>query len=204
MSKGLIVQMIGRGARQAPAKQDCLVLDYAGNIQRHAPLDELWDTAKTPQRAAKDEREAREAQERARREQQARHLQQASLLDPLTGEGPDDHTYPVLGASYEVRETKNPRYKGRQMLVVRYTCPARQERNPAYPPYLWQWICVEHDGWARRQAEQWFHRRGLLGVPRTAAEARTQAPRLPLPTSLRVKEKEFPEVLLEYFEEREG
>jgi len=40
-SPGLYVQMGGRGMRLAPAKYDCLVLDYAGNINRHGPIDAI-------------------------------------------------------------------------------------------------------------------------------------------------------------------
>jgi len=39
MSTGLYVQMVGRGTRLHAGKEDCLVLDYAGNVQRHGPLD---------------------------------------------------------------------------------------------------------------------------------------------------------------------
>lgn len=40
-SPGLYVQMAGRGMRLAECKFDCLVLDYAGNIQRHGPIDAI-------------------------------------------------------------------------------------------------------------------------------------------------------------------
>ena len=38
-STGLYVQMAGRGTRLSPGKTDCLVLDFAGNIMRHGPID---------------------------------------------------------------------------------------------------------------------------------------------------------------------
>lgn len=38
-SAGLYVQICGRGTRNAPGKTDCLVLDHAGNIGRHGPVD---------------------------------------------------------------------------------------------------------------------------------------------------------------------
>ena len=38
-SPGLHVQMLGRGTRCAPGKTDCLVLDHAGNVERHGPID---------------------------------------------------------------------------------------------------------------------------------------------------------------------
>jgi DNA repair protein RadD len=40
-SPGLYYQMVGRGFRMAPGKTDCLVLDLAGNIARHGPIDTL-------------------------------------------------------------------------------------------------------------------------------------------------------------------
>ncbi len=40
-SAGLFYQQVGRGLRIHPAKNDCLVLDFAGNTQRHGPIDTL-------------------------------------------------------------------------------------------------------------------------------------------------------------------
>ena len=41
MSPGLYYQMCGRGFRLHPGKTDCLILDYAGNISRHGPVDAI-------------------------------------------------------------------------------------------------------------------------------------------------------------------
>ncbi len=40
-SVGLYVQMIGRGTRLANGKDNCLVLDFAGNVERHGPIDRI-------------------------------------------------------------------------------------------------------------------------------------------------------------------
>jgi DNA repair protein RadD len=40
-SIGLYVQIAGRGMRCAPGKVDCLVLDFAGNVDRHGPVDAI-------------------------------------------------------------------------------------------------------------------------------------------------------------------
>jgi DNA repair protein RadD len=40
-SAGLWLQQVGRGLRNAPGKQDCLVLDFAGNTRRHGPIDTI-------------------------------------------------------------------------------------------------------------------------------------------------------------------
>jgi len=42
-STGLYVQILGRGMRVSPetGKENCLVLDYGGNIERHGPVDAI-------------------------------------------------------------------------------------------------------------------------------------------------------------------
>lgn len=47
-STGLYVQMLGRGMRVAPGKTNCLVLDFAGNILRHGPVDTVDPRVKSP------------------------------------------------------------------------------------------------------------------------------------------------------------
>ena len=39
LSKGMYVQMVGRGLRLYPGKADCLVLDFAHCIEEHGPID---------------------------------------------------------------------------------------------------------------------------------------------------------------------
>lgn len=40
-SAGLHVQKVGRGTRTADGKTNCLLLDFAGNVARHGPLDRI-------------------------------------------------------------------------------------------------------------------------------------------------------------------
>lgn len=44
-SVGLLQQIIGRGLRLHPEKRDCLILDYAGNIETHCPDGDLFAPA---------------------------------------------------------------------------------------------------------------------------------------------------------------
>lgn len=46
-SPGLHVQMIGRGSRLSPetGKENCLILDFAGNLLRHGPIDQIGVSA---------------------------------------------------------------------------------------------------------------------------------------------------------------
>lgn len=195
-SKALVVQMLGRGTRQAPAKLDCLVLDFAGNLERHTPLDELYTLEKSPdlQAAEAEEEEQRQAEARARA---ARHLARASLTDPM-GEPavPTVATYRVTQVSYQVRTSQNPKYPGKQMLMVRYFCP---ERLPQRTVALF--LCVEYHGWAREQALAWFQRR-QLPAPTTALQAIRLAQGCRTPTQIVVREETpWPRILMEHLEE---
>ena len=40
-SAGLWVQMVGRGTRLSPGKDNCLLLDFGGNLDRHGPIDQI-------------------------------------------------------------------------------------------------------------------------------------------------------------------
>lgn len=42
-SVGLLQQIVGRGLRLSPGKENCLVLDYAQNIDRHCPDGDIFD-----------------------------------------------------------------------------------------------------------------------------------------------------------------
>lgn len=40
-SKGLWVQICGRGTRLSESKENCLLLDFGGNLDRHGPIDKI-------------------------------------------------------------------------------------------------------------------------------------------------------------------
>lgn len=46
-SPGRLVQICGRGMRQAPGKENCLVLDYGRNIERHGAINTIRPKRKT-------------------------------------------------------------------------------------------------------------------------------------------------------------
>lgn len=47
-SAALYVQMVGRGFRLAPGKENCLILDYGGNVLRHGPVNDIEITDNGP------------------------------------------------------------------------------------------------------------------------------------------------------------
>ena len=63
-SLGLFLQMLGRGLRPAPGKQDCLVLDHSGAVHQHgfATDDRFWTLHGKYATDQKAERKAKEKQ----------------------------------------------------------------------------------------------------------------------------------------------
>lgn len=57
LSPGLYYQQVGRGLRTYPGKEDCLVLDLAGNIYKHGPIDTLNQRI-TAKKSAKEKGDA--------------------------------------------------------------------------------------------------------------------------------------------------
>ena len=164
-SAGLYVQMAGRGTRLAPGKDNCLVLDFAGNVARHGPVD-----AVTPQ--------TRRARPRVRRANQGL----PGLRQHPGGGGPP---VPGLRTSVPAARGQGCRHRHARWRSCPSCgrsgsrCPASATagtRSPASRHRLRvdyhcglvrhsEWICFEHTGYAREKAIAWWHARSQAPVP---------------------------------------
>lgn len=61
LSTGLYIQMLGRGMRPAPGKQNCLILDYGGNLLRHGPVDDITIESYSKREAEKNKEDLAKA-----------------------------------------------------------------------------------------------------------------------------------------------
>jgi DNA repair protein RadD len=195
MSAGLYYQMVGRGFRLHPGKDNCLVLDYGGNVLRHGPVDRLRPKA----RAAGDgEAPAKKCPEcrllmpagtakcpecgyvfpdRTR----AKHAAEASAVPILSTQGPTTTTtirYVVRHVYYTVHHKRGAPDDAPRTMRVDYVCDDHERRS--------EWICFEHQGYPRQKAIEWWTRRSLDPVPRTAEEAVRLARRGRLPKTLAI------------------
>lgn len=151
-SKGLLIQMLGRGTRQAQGKHDCLVLDMAGNLERHVPLDEIADTFETPHRRKKAEaKRQKDAEAKAREHEEDvspyPHDVTASALDPMAGSAPAI-TATVMGWYFRVEPSQNPKYTGKSICKILY-------RVAHEAKWITTFLCPEYTGWHRGQTEKW-------------------------------------------------
>lgn len=188
MSTGLYVQMVGRGFRRAPGKENCLVLDFAGNTRRHGPVDAV--VVREPGEGGGDA-PVKECPT-------CHSLIHASLMTcPDCG-----HVFPrdeepkhKARAFQDVILAKNvqPRW-----LTVDETSLYKHEKIGA-PPSLRmeyrcgptvhrEWLPLERQGYAREKAGQiWRRMNGQLPVPETVDEAIRRKGELTLPLQIMVR-----------------
>jgi DNA repair protein RadD len=185
-STGLYVQMAGRGTRLAPGKADCLVLDFAGNVARHGPID-----AVKPKRPGAGEGDAPvkvcpDCQSilatavrvcpdcgHAFPPPKVQVEREASTLAILTAGKPQ--WLHVDGVSYRAHEKPG----GRTTLQVDYQCGFTRHR---------EWVCFEHTGYARQKAVAWWRQRASgMPVPTTVTEALAWSREIVAPSEIAVR-----------------
>jgi DNA repair protein RadD len=176
LSPGLYYQMVGRGFRLHPGKQDCLVLDFGGNVMRHGPVDELRIK---PQQTGGGEAPAKECPE-------CRSVVATGYACcPSCG-----HEFPPRERKTHEAQASEAAILSKQVKETKYTvteivCRVHCKRGalPDAPKTLrvgyrvgfnhWQYefICFEHQGYARQKAVAWWRQRSNTEVPDTAESA---------------------------------
>ena len=176
-SPGLYYQMVGRGFRLAPGKEDCLVLDFGGNVMRHGPVDDLQMRERNPSgRPAPVKgcpgcgatvpaatRECPECAHAFPEPERERHEATATTQELLSGRG-QSPPVPVLEVRYMVHTKRSDPSAPRSMRV---------EYRTGLATWQCEWVCVGHP-WAsvaRRKAEDWWRTRSAAPVPSSAEEA---------------------------------
>lgn len=186
-SAGLYCQMVGRGLRIHPSKADCLVLDLAGVITEHGPVDAIEIREKKKGKAGdapvKTCPQCQEILPAAAvicngcgfefPRETARHDEYAHDVAPLVEHKEDWHEVTSVDWAVHTKKTKNaatgavtPVAGAPQTLRVTYDYPYHQNSS--------EWVCFGHSGFARNKAEDWWHEvTGQIGIaaPSSALEA---------------------------------
>ncbi len=188
-SVGLYVQMVGRGTRLAEGKDDCLVLDFAGNTARHGPIDTVDGRKK------EKSEEPGEAPIKVCPECQT--INHASVRRCIEC----DHEFPPPVVKVAPQAASNALLSTQVQATwsdVTGISYARHEK-PGKPASLRvtyecglarhsEWVCFEHTGFPRDKAVGWWRRRaGNLPPPATVDEALQQADRLRRPIAIQVR-----------------
>jgi len=204
-SPGLWVQMLGRGTRPVYAdgfdlstaegrltailhggKQNCLVLDFAGNTRRLGPInDPVLPRRKgkgggvAPVRLCEACGTYNHASVRFCVECGAEFPREVKILqhagtDVLISDGaPKTEVFKVDRVIYgEHRKEGRP-----PTIQVSYFCGLRMFK---------EWICLEHEGYAGKKSRDWWRDRSEEEPPLTTAGALTKLDTLRTPTHVRV------------------
>ena len=176
MSPGLYYQMVGRGFRLHPSKQNCLVLDFGGNVLRHGPVDEIKITTLDRGDGQAPAKECPECQAViatgfARCPQceyefpppeRKKHEAKASEAGILSGQVTNTQ-YRVQDVCYSVHTKRGAPEDAPKSMRVDY--------RVGYHDYKSEWVCFEHDGYALEKAAAWWRRHSPDPVPDTAERA---------------------------------
>lgn len=188
-SVGLYIQMVGRGSRLAPAKMNCRILDFGGNIERHGPIDAITinyshsgdgeGVGKAPTKACPECDDVVPASARECHcgyqfpppspKIEARASGQAILSR-------DEPSVAFKVRSVEYRRHSKPG-KPDSMMVV-YSNGLQTVR---------EWVCLEHAGYAREKAVKWWQKRAVGEVPAVIDDALDSSNDLRRPSAISVR-----------------
>lgn len=176
-SAGLYYQMVGRGFRLSPGKTDCLILDFAGVIAEHGPVDAI----KVKKQKVKGESATEGAPTKCCPECK-------TYLHPSVNPCPEcGYAWPVKPKhEAQAREgailssqIKAVRYPISRVAYSRYVGKSgiptlRVDYFSGFLRVASEWVCLEHTGYARAKAERWWMQRNpfcpIANVPRYIGE----------------------------------
>lgn len=194
----LWIQGLGRGTRPHPSKQDCLVLDFAGNTARLGPIN---DPVMPKPRGAKVSRGApvklcphchtwnhsstryctncgEEFVAQVKIKERASELELIARRKVVTNDDPVVLDFDVLHVEYDVHQ---PRFARKApSLRITYTCDGTLLRYKEWLPF------ESESNLARHKARDWWRSRTGEDPPETTDEAHARTAELPTPRRIRV------------------
>lgn len=192
-STGLHVQMLGRGFRTAPGKTDCLVLDFAGNCLRHGPVDAI--RVRDPKRKG-----AQDAPAKACPACQLIVGTATRVCPGCAHEFPPPAAPQLAPSAFltpvMAREKAPPQwFDVTSVEYVRHTPRDPQKRDTLRVDYKFhfqhvvsEWVCIEHDGFAREKARQWWTDRLGGECPLSIDRALERTAHLEVPVAVAVEQ----------------
>jgi len=176
-SPGLWVQMVGRGMRTYNDKQNCLVLDFGRNTDRHGPIDKIKCKKKYEGKGMGDA-----------------PTKVCPKCEALCFAGCSD--CPDCGFTFPKDEVNITKTASTQSLISQvepptwykvYSVKYQKHEKPNKPPSMKvtyqtmagnisEWVCFEHSGFAFTKARLWhIARAGNVPMPKTIDRAINRA-----------------------------
>ena len=190
-SPSLLAQMLGRGFRIAPEKESFLCLDFGGNLRRLGQIDDPDFGKVKPKKSSEELGDSPSKQCPACMETVHAGLRECDCCGfrfppPETKHDPTADTDSAVLVSQVKPERWNVQEVTCGVHVKRgasedapktfrmdYYCHKHGESDDGNltGTTISEWVCVEHDGFARKKAEKWWFERTEIECPYTAEEA---------------------------------
>jgi DNA repair protein RadD len=195
LSTGLFIQQVGRAFRLAPGKENAIVLDFAGNVRRHGPVDiaTVGDREKASNVGTEkvSEGDVRAkccpscetlvglrdltcwhcGHEWPKPEPEPKHQPVAEAVPILSTE----RTKPVGRHVYSWEPRRHMKLGSPDSVRLMYRCGLQ---------CIFEWICPEHTGFARQKFETWWKQHGGGVPPRTVQETLDRWAELTMPQTI--------------------
>lgn len=193
-STGLYVQQVGRALRRAPGKIDALILDYAGLVKAHGPIDAITSRGKPKALKAKgleEEARAKECPDCASLVALNTRVCVTCGHEWSSDEGPKheavaDAERAILSSGgppwLDVTEMSFARHRkigGIDSFRAEFHCGITTHRV---------WVCLEHEGLPKRKAHDWWRRMGAGEPPATIDEALARSAHLIWPDQIQARQ----------------
>lgn len=197
MSAGLLVQMLGRGMRIAEGKKDCLVLDFAGNLEMHGPVTHISPPEGVRKKTDRDGKMCQSCRTinpfaatecidcgapfaRESGPRKIKHSTRASHAEVMS-DAPQITDVPIWldvnHCSYEIHNKPG----SPPSLKVAYNCK---------PHYVLEWVAFARSGYPGEKAKEWWVKHGgQMPVPGTTADAMARLPEIAGMKAQRIKVK---------------
>jgi DNA repair protein RadD len=173
-SPGLFAQICGRGFRIAEGKQDCLILDFGGNIQRHGPLDAIdfgkakkgsFGGGEAPAKQCPNCEEDCPASVRLCENCGYKFPPPQLNHDEIADANSDLFAVPKTFVVEEVRFSRHVKKNKKNeddpdTLRVDYLCKGEGNIDES----ISEWVCLEHSGFARTKAMLWWQARSKASL----------------------------------------
>lgn len=171
----LYVQIAGRGMRLAPGKTDCLWADFTDTTDRLGPVDAIIGQGPKPKgqaptkhcefcgaiapASAKSCENCHALFPPPKEPDRIKHGAQASAAAILSGQEPKIEEFPVD----RVRYSRHDKPGGPPTLRVEYCAGLLVAGR--------EWVCLSHEGYARRRAEMWWATRSKIDAIPSSVDA---------------------------------
>lgn len=187
MSPGLFYQMVGRGFRLCEGKQNCLILDFGNNVERHGTVDAIRPAEGKRTRNGSTERDGEKdvkvlvcpncrsinptgtrqcndcQYQFPETEFVAKHGHKAGN-QPLVSSGKPEWT------EYDVSDTFYAAHK-KKGWEPGMPVTLRADHQVSHSEWITEWICVEHEGYANDKARAWWRTHSLYPFPESTNDA---------------------------------